>query len=64
MALSVTAFDQYLQAVRDLPARVVEGQRAILSEAADQMAQTTRRDQCIFLFGTSHSHIETYVICC
>src|SRR5215208_5822816 len=52
-----TALDQYVKAMRDLQARVVEGQRARLLELAARMAETTRRDQRIFLFGTGHSHL-------
>jgi len=57
MSRSTTALDQYLQAVRELQTRVVEGQRANLIEVAERMAETTRRDQRIFLFGTGHSHL-------
>jgi uncharacterized phosphosugar-binding protein len=57
MELSVTALDQYLQAVGELQARVVDGQRAILTEVAEKMAETTRLDRRIFLFGTGHSHL-------
>ena len=57
MQLSVTALDQYLQAVRELQARVVDSQRAILIEIAERMAETTRGDRRIFLFGTGHSHL-------
>jgi len=57
MALSGNALDQYLKAVRELQTRVVEGQRAILIEVAEKMAETTQRDQRIFLFGTGHSHL-------
>jgi uncharacterized phosphosugar-binding protein len=57
MALSVTALDRYLTAVTELQTRVVEGQRAILIEIAERMAETTRRERRIFLFGTGHSHL-------
>ena len=57
MALSVTALDQYLQAVKELQTRVVEGQRAILIQVAERMAETTRRERRIFLFGAGHSHL-------
>src|SRR5215207_3396997 len=57
MELSVTALDQYLQAVGELQARGVDGQRAVLSEVAEKMAETTRLDRRIFLFGTGHSHL-------
>jgi uncharacterized phosphosugar-binding protein len=57
MSSSLTALDQYIQAVRELEERTVEGQRTILIEVAEKMAETTRRDQRIFLFGTGHSHL-------
>lgn len=57
MAHSVTAFDQYLQSVQELQTRVVESQRAILLQIAGRMAETIRREQRIFLFGTGHSHL-------
>src|SRR5690349_10059307 len=50
-------FDRYLQAIHELQARVVEGQRAALLRTAQKMAETTARDQRIFLFGTGHSHL-------
>jgi uncharacterized phosphosugar-binding protein len=50
-------FDQYLQAVRELEAQVVESQRSVLSEIATKMAETTRNDKRIFLFGSGHSHM-------
>lgn len=56
-AFSNTALDHYFRAMSELQARVVEGQRAKLLEAAEHMAATTRRDQRIFLFGTGHSHL-------
>jgi uncharacterized phosphosugar-binding protein len=57
MPSSSNALDQYLQAVKELEARAVESQRALLIEIAERMAETTRRDQRIFLFGTGHSHL-------
>ena len=57
MSYSIRAIDQYLQAVRELQTRVVEDQRAILIQVAERMAETTRRDRRIFLFGTGHSHL-------
>ena len=57
MALSTTALDQYLQAITELQTRVLEDQRAILIGVAERMAETTRRDRRIFLFGTGHSHL-------
>src|SRR4030095_4290642 len=54
---SVTAFDQYLQAITELQTRVVESQRANLIAVAERMAETTRSDRRIFLFGTGHSHL-------
>jgi len=57
MALSNTALDQYMQAVRELQTRVVGNQRAILLQIAEKMAETTRTERRIFLFGTGHSHL-------
>jgi uncharacterized phosphosugar-binding protein len=57
MALSMTALDQYVQAMRELQTHVVESQRDILLQIAERMAETTRREQRIFLFGTGHSHL-------
>jgi uncharacterized phosphosugar-binding protein len=57
MDFSNTAFDHYLRAINELQTRVVEGQRARLIQAAEKMAETTQRDQRIFLFGTGHSHL-------
>jgi uncharacterized phosphosugar-binding protein len=53
----MTAFDQYLQTIRELQTRVIESQRAKLIQAAEKMAETTRADGRIFLFGTGHSHL-------
>jgi uncharacterized phosphosugar-binding protein len=52
-----TTLDRYFQAVLELQTRVVESQRAVLIEIAERMAETTRRDQRIFVFGTGHSHL-------
>lgn len=57
MARAHTALDQYLDAVRDLQVRVVEGQRNVLLEVAEKMTETTRDNKRIFLFGTGHSHL-------
>ena len=57
MTLSITALDQYLQAVIELQTRVVESQRAILLQIAGRMAETIRRERRLFLFGTGHSHL-------
>ena len=54
---SYNTFDHYLRAIHELQTRVVEGQRARLIQAAETMAETTKRDQRIFLFGTGHSHL-------
>ena len=54
---SSTALDQYLQAMSELQTRVVKGQRARLLDTAQRMAETVRRGQRIFLFGTGHSHL-------
>jgi len=52
-----TALDSYLQEVSELQTRVLVGQRARLLEVAARMANTTRNDRRIFLFGTGHSHL-------
>ena len=57
MAFSVTPLDQYLHAVTELQTRVVESQRAILTEIAEKMAEATRSERRILLFGTGHSHL-------
>ena len=57
MSISGTALDEYLQAVSELQTRVLVGQRARLLETASRMAETTRKDLRIFLFGTGHSHL-------
>ena len=57
MAIPSTALDQYLQAMNELQARVLDGQRAQLLEVAKRMAETIRRNLRIFLFGTGHSHL-------
>ena len=54
---SLAALDRYVESVRELEARVVASQRATLSEVAKRMAETTRRDGRIFLFGSGHSHL-------
>jgi len=56
-SISDTALDDYLQAVNELQRRVLTGQRAKLLETATRMAETTRKDLRIFLFGTGHSHL-------
>jgi uncharacterized phosphosugar-binding protein len=54
---SSNGVDRYFEAVKELETRVVESQREQLIEVAQRMADTTRRDQRIFLFGTGHSHL-------
>src|SRR5574338_1381869 len=54
---SGTALDDYLQAIGELQTRVLVGQRAKLLEVAVKMADATRHDRRIFLFGTGHSHL-------
>ena len=54
---SSNGVDRYFEAVKELETRVVESQRERLIEVAHSMADTTRRDQRIFLFGTGHSHL-------
>jgi uncharacterized phosphosugar-binding protein len=57
MSSSSRALDQYFQTLRELEARVIDSQRAMLIEVAERMAETTRRDGRIFLFGSGHSHL-------
>ncbi|HLF75673.1 MAG TPA: SIS domain-containing protein [Anaerolineales bacterium] len=57
MSSSQNALDQYFQAVRELAEHAVESQRDVLIRVAKSMAETTKRDQRIFLFGTGHSHL-------
>ena len=57
MELSIPALDQYCQAIRELQRRVVEGQRATLTQIAEKMAEATENDRRIFIFGTGHSHL-------
>jgi uncharacterized phosphosugar-binding protein len=57
MSSSRNGVDQYLQSVLELETRIVQSQRDTLLEVAQKMAETTRRDQRIFLFGTGHSHL-------
>jgi uncharacterized phosphosugar-binding protein len=57
MKPSTNALDRYLQAMSELQLRVVQGQRAPLLALANRMAETTRKDLRIFLFGTGHSHL-------
>jgi uncharacterized phosphosugar-binding protein len=54
---SSNGIDRYFRAVKELETHVVESQRERLIEVAQRMAETTRRDQRIFLFGTGHSHL-------
>jgi uncharacterized phosphosugar-binding protein len=56
MSLS-NGVDRYFEAVKELETRVIESQRERLIEVAHRMADTTRRDGRIFLFGTGHSHL-------
>ena len=56
-ASAPTALDRYVQAIQQLQASVIEDQRATLLNVAGRMADTIRRDQRIFLFGTGHSHL-------
>ena len=52
-----TALDGYFQAMSELQSRVLAGQRATLLEVAARMAEATRNDRRILLFGTGHSHL-------
>ena len=54
---SASALDRYVQAVKELETRTLDRQRAALLSVAEKMANATRRDQRIFLFGTGHSHL-------
>lgn len=54
---SLNALDQYFQAVTELQSRVIDQQHDVLLEIAQRMAETTRRDGRILLFGTGHSHL-------
>jgi uncharacterized phosphosugar-binding protein len=54
---SDTALDDYLQAISELQNRVLVGQHTKLLEVAARMAETTRKDLRVFLFGTGHSHL-------
>jgi uncharacterized phosphosugar-binding protein len=56
-AYSSTALDRYVQAMNELQTRVVKAQHTKLLGIAQHMADATRRDQRIFLFGTGHSHL-------
>lgn len=57
MSSSLHALDQYFQALTEMQARVLNGQRALLFEIAGRMVETTRQEGRIFLFGTGHSHL-------
>jgi len=57
MTSPVTAIELYVQAVSELQKHVVESQGAAFLEIVQRMADVTRRDQRIFIFGTGHSHL-------
>ena len=57
MTTPASAIDLYFQAISELQQRTLEGQRAALSQVAEKMAEVTRRDQRVFIFGTGHSHL-------
>jgi len=57
MSSSLNALDRYFQTMRELESRTLAGQRTKLIEVAEKMAETTRRDGRIFIFGTGHSHL-------
>jgi uncharacterized phosphosugar-binding protein len=57
MVPPVNALEQYLKAVSELQRHAVESQLAILTEMAERMAETTRKERRIFLFGAGHSHM-------
>lgn len=57
MTSPLTAVELYFQAVSELQRHVVESQQAALLETAQRMADVTRRDQRLLMFGTGHSHL-------
>jgi len=54
---SSTAVDAYLQAISEIQNHVVESQRTALLDIPQRMAEVTRGDRRIFIFGTGHSHL-------
>lgn len=57
MTPPANAIESYFQAISELQRHVVESQRAALLETAQRMAEATRRDQRLLIFGTGHSHL-------
>jgi uncharacterized phosphosugar-binding protein len=57
MTSPVTAIELYFQTISELQRHVVESQRTVLLEIAQRMAEVTRRDQRLLIFGTGHSHL-------
>jgi uncharacterized phosphosugar-binding protein len=51
------AIDIYFQTISKLQKRVIENQKSSLLDIAKRMAEATRHEHRIFLFGTGHSHI-------
>ncbi len=57
MCALTPGIDAYYSAVRELSEKVVESQRSLLAEVAQEMARVVAAGQRIFLFGTGHSHM-------
>jgi uncharacterized phosphosugar-binding protein len=51
------ATDLFFQVIVELQKRAIESQRSLLLGIAQRMADATRQDRRIFIFGTGHSHI-------
>src|SRR3954466_5605596 len=49
--------DTYFRAIAELQQRIMESQRALLAQVAQQMADTILAGGRIFVFGTGHSHM-------
>ena len=48
---------QFFEAIQALQSRVIGGQRGLLSQVAQVMANTIQRQSRILVFGTGHSHM-------
>jgi uncharacterized phosphosugar-binding protein len=51
------AIDTYFQAIAELQRRVLDAQRPLLAQVAQQMADVILNNGRIFVFGTGHSHM-------
>lgn len=47
----------YLKAIQELQAQVIDSQRTLLCQVAAQMALVIQQNARIFIFGTGHSHM-------